>query len=78
MKKKMVTLLCAAVMVSSLVAGCGENTEKESDSSALEETTEETGKEEEEADNEDASDQEKADEVAALIDAIYEIGRAHV
>ena len=71
MKKKMVTLLCAAVMVSSLVAGCGENTEKESDSSALEETTEETGKEEEEADNEDASDQEKADEVAALIDAIY-------
>lgn len=69
MKKKMVTLLCAAALVSSLVAGCGGNAEKETDSTALEETAEET--EEAEADNEEVSDQEKADEVAALIDAIY-------
>lgn len=65
----MVTLLCAAALVSSLVAGCGGNAEKETDSTALEETAEET--EEAEADNEEVSDQEKADEVAALIDAIY-------
>lgn len=71
MKKKMVTLLCAAAMAASLLAGCGST----ASGTVTEETTEEAApaKETEEAQpaEEGVSDQEAADNVAALIDAIY-------
>jgi cobalamin biosynthesis Co2+ chelatase CbiK len=55
MKKKIVTLLCAAAMTSAMIAGCGSTS-----GTSTEQATE----------NVDA-DQAAADEVAALIDAIY-------
>lgn len=58
MKKKIVSMLLAVALVGTLgLAGCGQENKKQE----TEKKEEQTGK----------SDQEKADEVAALIDAIY-------
>ena len=72
MKKKMlaISLVCALTVVG--IVGCGETTEPAeapavAQEEAAEETTEEVAQEEEEV----VSDQEAADNVAALIDAIY-------
>lgn len=61
-KKKAITLLCAAVVTCTLLAGCQNAASGETDAAAetVAETTAET-----------VSDQEAADNVAALIDAIY-------
>ena len=67
MKKKIVTLLCATAMAVSLLAGCGSSAE---DKSASDEQAE-TPEDEEEPADAVVSDQEAADNVAALIDAIY-------
>lgn len=71
MKKKIVTLLCVAAMTTSLLAGCGSTASE----TTTEETTEEAAPAEETEEAEPAeegvSDQEAADNVAALIDAIY-------
>ncbi|MCR5255081.1 MAG: sirohydrochlorin cobaltochelatase [Acetatifactor sp.] len=77
MKKKFVVKLLAAVCVGSLLAGCGkaENAENTvTESTEQTETVEETvAEQEEESDETDEADAAKAaaDEVAALIDAIY-------
>ena len=65
MKKKLVTLLCVTAMTASLLAGCGSKAEEPAEAPA--ETMEEA---EVPAEEEDA-DQAAADNVAALIDAIY-------
>lgn len=63
MKKKLLTVLLAVAMVSSLViTGCSGD---EKEAAELSEATEETAQEDEDA------DQKAADKVAALIDAIY-------
>ena len=68
MKKKLVTLLCVTTLTASMLAGCGSKAETPAaDTTTTEETTEAA---EETADDADA-DQEAADKVAALIDAIY-------
>ena len=76
MKKKIVALLCTAAVTCTLLTGCGSSAADTADTAA--ETTEETAdaaEETEEADSADeteaVSDQEAADNVAALIDAIY-------
>lgn len=72
MKKRIVTLLMAAFVGTFCITGCGDN-EKAAGSSAEENTqagTEETDTEKA-ADAEEDADQKAADEVAALIDAIY-------
>ncbi len=62
MKKKAVVLLTAVLVGTCCLAGCGnEGKTTKQDSEATEETTQ----------NEEISDQEAADKVAALIDAIY-------
>ena len=83
MKKKIVAVLCAAALTSTMIAGCGNTstdtaTESatEEESAAAEETSEAaeetTTAEAEEATAAEADDDlAKADEVAALIDAIY-------
>lgn len=65
MRKKLLTVLLGAAMIASLLTGCGSQTEETADKAAVEETEETV--EETEAD----PDQAAADEVAALIDAIY-------
>lgn len=70
MRKKIVTLLCVTAMTASLLAGCGNSAAE----TTTEETTEEAAPAEEEAapaEEEAVSDQDAADNVAALIDAIY-------
>ena len=82
MKKKIVTLLCATAMTCTLFAGCSggsdtadtsaestEETAETSDADTAEET--DAADEEDSADAKSNSDQEAADNVAALIDAIY-------
>lgn len=76
MKKKIVALLCTAAVTCTLLTGCGSSAADTADTAA--ETTEETAdaaEQTEEADSADeteaVSDQEAADNVAALIDAIY-------
>lgn len=82
MKKKIVTLLCATAMTCTLFAGCSggsdtadtsaestEETAETSDADTVEET--DAADEEDSADAKSNSDQEAADNVAALIDAIY-------
>jgi cobalamin biosynthesis Co2+ chelatase CbiK len=70
MKKKIVTMLCVAAMTTSLLAGCGSTATTESASdAAAEETTEEVAETEETVEVD--ADQAAADNVAALIDAIY-------
>lgn len=70
MKKKIVAVLLSAVLSASLLAGCGsDNAQSETpvDVEEVEETAEETTESEEE----EVDDQALADNVAALIDAIY-------
>lgn len=76
MKKKIVALLCTAAVTCTLLTGCGSSAADTADTAA--ETTEETADAAEETEETDAadeteavSDQEAADNVAALIDAIY-------
>ena len=78
MKKKMVALLCTMAMTGTLLAGCGgSNTGNETQAPA--ETAADTAQTESQAPAEETaaeteetvSDQEAADKVAALIDAIY-------
>lgn len=82
MKKKIVTLLCATAMTCTLFAGCSggsdtadtsaestEETAETSDADTAEET--DAADEEDSADAKSNSDQEAADNVAALIDSIY-------
>lgn len=74
MKKKIVTLLCVTAMTASLLAGCGSSsTETAAEEPAATETeTDDTAEAEAPAEETDAdADQAAADEVAALIDAIY-------
>ena len=76
MKRKIVALLCTAAMTCTLLAGCGQSGADTADTAAA---TAETAETAEETETEDAaaeetgeiSDQEAADNVAALIDAIY-------
>ena len=76
MKRKIVALLCTAAMTCTLLAGCGQSGADTADTAA---ETAETAETAEETETEDAaaeetgevSDQEAADNVAALIDAIY-------
>lgn len=71
MKKKIVTLLCVAALTASMAAGCGAKTEEAaSEAPAAEETVEAPAEEEAEETSVD-EDQAAADNVAALIDAIY-------
>ena len=76
MKRKIVALLCTAAMTCTLLAGCGQGAADTADTAA---ETAETAETAEDTETEDAaaeetgeiSDQEAADNVAALIDAIY-------
>ncbi|MGF0033600.1 sirohydrochlorin cobaltochelatase [Bariatricus sp. SGI.154] len=61
MKKKIVSILCVAAMVGTMLAGCGNSASDSSDDSSDKASSE----------SEEVSDQEAADKVAALIDAIY-------
>ncbi len=75
MKQKLVAILCAATLAATMFAGCGSDassnkTEDES-TEAVSTEGEEEGDSEDAADTEEISDQEAADNVAALIDAIY-------
>lgn len=71
MKKKIVTLLCVTALTASMAAGCGVKTEEAaSEAPAAEETVEAPAEEEAEETSVD-EDQAAADNVAALIDAIY-------
>ena len=67
MKKKIVALLCTIAMTCTLLAGCGKGAADTVDTAAETAETEDTAPEKTEA----VSDQEAADNVAALIDAIY-------
>ena len=69
MRKKAATLLMATVMTATCVTGCGSDSNTKTDSTVEEgsETTEATNAAESETD----VDQKAADEVAAMIDAIY-------
>lgn len=76
MKKKIVTLLCATAMTCTLFAGCsGGSDTADTSAESTEETAEtsdaDTADEEDSADAKSNSDQEAADNVAALIDSIY-------
>lgn len=73
MKKKVVTLLCTAAMTASLLAGCGSKAEQASADVAAQEAEETAveSMEESEVVADAETDQEAADKVAALIDAIY-------
>ena len=68
MKKRAAALLMTMVMVASCLAGCG-STDKEASNSTVEENTQ--AAENTATDTESDADQKAADEVAALIDAIY-------
>lgn len=57
MKKKIVSILCVSAMVGTMLAGCGNSSDDSSDKASSE--------------SEEVSDQDAADKVAALIDAIY-------
>ena len=68
MKKRAAALLMTMVMGASCLAGCG-STDKEASNSTVEENTQ--AAENTATDTESDTDQKAADEVAALIDAIY-------
>ena len=68
MKKRAAALLMTMVMAASCLAGCG-STDKEASNSTVEENTQ--AAENTATDTESDTDQKAADEVAALIDAIY-------
>ena len=71
MRKKMSLLLAALMVLVFCLSGCGKEAEPAAPAPAEEAETPEETPEEPEAPGEEASDQEKADEVAALIDAVY-------
>lgn len=84
MKKKLVTLMLAAAMTASLMAGCGQSSSSQAASSAASTASEAPASSAvseapvssaasavEESQAEGVSDQDAADNVAALIDAIY-------
>lgn len=74
MRKKLLTVLLGAAMIASFLTGCGSQTEETTEPAAVEETAEEaeeTETEETVEETEADPDQAAADEVAALIDAIY-------
>ena len=72
MKKKLLTVLLSIALVSSMLAGCGKAAEvAEAPAPATEEKAEEPAEEPVEEAEEVVDDQAAADEVAALIDAIY-------
>lgn len=71
MRKKMSLLLAALMVLVFCLSGCGKEAEPAAPAPAEEAETPEETPEEPEVPGEEASDQEKADEVAALIDAIY-------
>jgi cobalamin biosynthesis Co2+ chelatase CbiK len=68
MKRRMVTLLCVLAMASTIFAGCGSSSSQTSDNNAVEVSVQES---ENDTETDEVSDQEAADKVAALIDAIY-------
>ncbi len=76
---KTMTVLAAILLAGSLLTGCGEKeqpaeepaTEATEPEETAQEPEEETAEETEETETEEASDEEKAKEVADLIDAIY-------
>ncbi|MGN0352665.1 MAG: sirohydrochlorin cobaltochelatase [Roseburia sp.] len=70
MKKRLVALLMATLMGTFCMAGCGAEKETVVDNTVEEGTSTETEKDADTVDEADA-DQKAADEVAALIDAIY-------
>lgn len=71
MRKKMSLLLAALMVLVFCLSGCSKEAEPAAPAPAEEAETPEETPEEPEAQTEEASDQDKADEVAALIDAIY-------
>ena len=73
MKRKIVALLCTAAMTCTLLAGCGQSgADTAAETAETAETAEETETEDAAAEETgEISDQEAADNVAALIDAIY-------
>ena len=71
MRKKMSLLLAALMVLVFCLSGCSKEEEPAAPAPAGEAETPEETPEETEVPGEEASDQEKADEVAALIDAIY-------
>ncbi|MGN0131171.1 MAG: sirohydrochlorin cobaltochelatase [Lachnospiraceae bacterium] len=72
MKKQVVALLMATLVGAFCITGCGSNEETASESAVAEEAEADVESETQtEADGEEDEDQKAADEVAALIDAIY-------
>ena len=72
MKRKIVALLCTAAMTCTLLAGCGQGAADTAETAETMETAEDTETEDAAAEETgEISDQEAADNVAALIDAIY-------
>ena len=69
MKKRVVALLMAALMGTFCMTGCGNS--KETTVGSSEEAGSEAGEEKTQTETEEDADQKAADEVAALIDAIY-------
>lgn len=70
MKKRAAALLMTMVMATSCLAGCG-STDKEASNSTVEENTQAAENTAEDTESDADADQKAADEVAALIDAIY-------
>lgn len=70
MKKRAAALLMTMVMATSCLAGCG-STDKEASNSTVEENTQAAENTAADTESDADADQKAADEVAALIDAIY-------
>ena len=70
MKKRAAALLMTMVMAASCLAGCG-STDKEASNSTVEENTQAAENTATDTESDADADQKAADEVAALIDAIY-------
>ena len=70
MKKRAAALLMTMVMAASCLAGCG-STDKEASNSTVEENTQAAENTAADTESDADADQKAADEVAALIDAIY-------
>lgn len=70
MKKRVVALLMTMVMAASCMAGCG-STDKEASNNTVEENTQAAENTAADTESDADADQKAADEVAALIDAIY-------
>ncbi len=70
MKKRVVALLMTMVMAASCMAGCG-STDKEASNNTVEENTQAAENTAADTESDADADQKAADDVAALIDAIY-------